>query len=46
VEACWRVLEDRRAPLDTMAELHGVEALAQHWKDQLVRRMDYWRGRA
>lgn len=45
VASCWRVLEDRRAALEVMAELRQVEALAQHWKDQLTRRMDYWRGR-
>ncbi|MGQ7247892.1 MOSC domain-containing protein [Halomonas sp. V046] len=45
VAATWRVLEDRRAALEQMAELRAVAPLAQHWKDQLTRRMDYWRGR-
>ncbi|ALM53242.1 MOSC domain-containing protein [Halomonas huangheensis] len=45
VAAAWRVLENKRADIALMDELRNVEALAQIWKDELVRRINYWQKR-
>ncbi|WP_413616155.1 hypothetical protein MRB56_06540 [Halomonas cupida] len=44
--SAWRVLENKRAEVMVMSELRGVEALAQIWKDELTRRIDYWQRRS
>ncbi|SHL63579.1 hypothetical protein SAMN05660971_01006 [Halomonas cupida] len=44
--SAWRVLENKRAEVMIMRELRGVEALAQIWKDELTRRIDYWQRRS
>lgn len=46
VTSAWRVLENKRAEVMVMSELRGVEALAQIWKDELTRRIDYWQRRS